>query len=55
MRKELWDAMCAEGEGADLGDTAVYPVSNIKENRQVVMAWNEEMRRFEQGMRWELS
>jgi len=53
-RKELWDAMCAEGEGANLGDTAVYPVSNIKENRQVVMAWNKE-RRFEQGMRQEHS
>ena len=55
LRKELWDAMHAEGEGANLGDTAVYPVMNIKENRWVVTAWNEEMRRFEQGMRQEHS
>src|SRR5260370_40282442 len=54
-RKELWGAMCAEREGADLGDTAVYPVSNIKENRWVVMAWNGEVRRFEQGTRLEHS
>ena len=36
-RKELWEAVHAEGEGANLGDTAVYPVLNIKENRWVVM------------------
>src|SRR5260370_37967815 len=54
-RKELWDAMHAEGEGASLGDTAVYAVLNIKENIWVVMAWNKEMRRFEQGMRQEHS
>ena len=26
LRKELREAMCAEREGADLGDTTVYPV-----------------------------
>ena len=54
-RKELWDAMCVEREGADLGDTVVYPILsiNIKENRQVVTAWNREVKRFEQVTRLE--
>src|SRR6266478_6401336 len=56
-RKELLDAMWAE-ERVDMGDTIVYPISNTKENRQVVMAWNGEVKRFEQRMklvcpRWE--
>ena len=55
LRKELWDAMHAEREGANLGDTAVYPVLNIKENRWVVMVWNREVRRFKQGARLEHS
>src|SRR5260370_37158147 len=53
LRKELWEAMCAEGEGVDLGDTAVYPVMNTKENRWVVTMWNGEVKRFEQGTRLE--
>src|SRR5260370_25231345 len=36
-----------------MGDTVVYPISNIKENRQVVVAWNGEVKRFEQSMRLE--
>src|SRR5260370_12721114 len=41
-----------------MGDTAVYPISNIKENRRVVAAWNGEVKRFEQStklecLRWE--
>src|SRR5260370_32694798 len=41
-----------------MGDTVVYPISNTKENRQVVMAWNGEVKRFKQRMklvhpRWE--
>src|SRR6266478_5356155 len=57
LRKELLDAMWAE-ERVDMGDTAVYPISNTKENRQVVMAWNGEVKRFESRMklvclRWE--
>src|SRR5260370_31878877 len=41
-----------------MGDTAVYPISNTKENRQVVMVWNGEVKQFEQRMklvhpRWE--
>src|SRR5260370_30655210 len=41
-----------------MGDTTVYPISNTKENRQVVMAWNGEVKRFKQRMklvclRWE--
>ena len=36
-----------------MGDTIVYPISNIKENRQVVMAWNGEVKRFEQSTRLE--
>src|SRR6266478_3681083 len=52
-RKVLWEAMQAEGEGVDLGDTAVYPVMSTKENRQVMMMWNGEVKRFEQGMRLE--
>ena len=38
-RKELLGAMQAK-EGVNMGDTVVYPISNIKENRQVVTAWN---------------
>ena len=53
MRKELGEAMCAEREGADLGDTTVYLVSDIKENRQVVATWKGELKWFEQGMRLE--
>src|SRR5260370_24331151 len=52
-RKELWEAMHAEGEGVDLGDTVVYPVMNTKENRQVGMMWNGEVKRFKQGTRLE--
>ena len=52
-RKVLWEAVHAEGEGVDLGDTVVYPVMNTKENRWVVMMWNGEVKRFEQGMRLE--
>src|SRR6266850_1964000 len=56
-RKELLDAMWAE-ERVDMGDTVVYPISNTKENRQVVTAWNGEVKRFESRMklvhlRWE--
>src|SRR6266478_6522698 len=56
-RKELLDAVWAE-ERVDMGDTTVYPISNTKENRQVVMAWNGEVKRFESRMklvclRWE--
>ena len=41
-----------------MGDTTVYPISNTKENRQVVMVWNGEVKRFEQRtnpvhLRWE--
>src|SRR6266850_7521120 len=41
-----------------MGDTTVYPISNTKENRQVVTAWNGEVKRFRQRMklvcpRWE--
>src|SRR6266850_4264406 len=41
-----------------MGDTAVYPISNTKENRGVVMAWNGEVKKFEQRtklvhLRWE--
>src|SRR6266478_2835441 len=36
-----------------MGDTVVYPISNIKENRRVVVAWNGEVKRFEQSMRLE--
>src|SRR5260370_38928948 len=41
-----------------MGDTTVYPILNTKENRQVVMAWNGEVKWFEQRMklvclRWE--
>src|SRR6266850_5082136 len=41
-----------------MGDTTVYPISNTKENRQVVTAWNGEVKRFKQRMklvhpRWE--
>src|SRR5260370_37615698 len=41
-----------------MGDTKVYPISNTKENRQVVTAWNGEVKRFKQRMklvcpRWE--
>ena len=35
-------------ERADMGDTTVYPILNTKENRQVVMAWNGEVKKFEQ-------
>src|SRR6266478_5396237 len=52
-RKELWEAVHAEGEGVDLGDTAVYPVMNTKENRWVMMMWNGEVKRFKQGTRLE--
>src|SRR5260370_14963207 len=52
-RKELWEVMHAEGEGINLGDTVVYPVMNTKENRQVVMMWNGEVKRFKQGTRLE--
>src|SRR5260370_21025059 len=57
LRKELLDAVWAE-ERVDMGDTTVYPISNTKENRQVVMAWNGEVKRFESRMklvcpRWE--
>src|SRR5260370_8563963 len=31
-----------------MGDTTVYPISKTKENRQVVMVWNGEGKRFEQ-------
>ena len=51
-RKELLGAMRAKGE-VDMGDTVVYPISNIKENRQVVAAWNGEVKRFEQSTRLE--
>src|SRR5260370_5945030 len=56
-RKELLDAVWVE-ERVDMGDTVVYPISNTKENRQVVMAWNGGVKRFEQRMklvclRWE--
>src|SRR5260370_3232046 len=56
-RKELLDTMWVE-ERVDMGDTAVYPMENTKENRQVVMAWNREVKRFESRMklvhpRWE--
>ena len=41
-----------------MGDTTVYPILNTKENRQVVMGWNGEVKKFEQRMklvhlRWE--
>src|SRR6266850_212008 len=52
-RKVLWEAVCAEGEGVDLGNTVVYPVTNTKENRWVMMMWNGEVKRFEQGTRLE--
>src|SRR5260370_2833807 len=52
-RKVLWEAVRAEGEGVDLGNTVVYPVMNTKENRQVMMMWNVEVKRFEQGTRLE--
>src|SRR5260370_30066886 len=52
-RKVLWEAVHAEGEGVNLGNTAVYPVMNTKENRQVMTMWNGEVKRFEQGMRLE--
>ena len=56
-RKELSDTVQVE-ERVDMGDTAVYPISNTKENRQVVTAWNREVKRFESRMklvclRWE--
>src|SRR5260370_29615257 len=56
-RKELLDAVQAE-EKVDMGDTVVYPISNTKENRRVVTAWNGEVKRFELRMklvhlRWE--
>src|SRR5260370_21641583 len=44
-RKELSDTMWVE-ERVDMGDTVVYTISNTKENRQVVMAWNREVKRF---------
>src|SRR6266478_10234432 len=50
LRKELLDAVQAE-EKVDMGDTVVYPISNTKENRQVVMAWNGEVKRFESRMK----
>ena len=46
-RRELLGAVKAEGRGTDLGDTAVYPVADSKENRQFVSAWNSGIRRFE--------
>src|SRR5260370_9554475 len=46
LRKELLDAVQGE-ERVDMGDTMVYPILNTKENRQVVMAWNGEVKRFE--------
>src|SRR5260370_41085360 len=52
-RKVLWEAMHAEGEGVDLGNHLVYPVTNTKESRWVMMMWNGEVKRFEQGMRLE--
>src|SRR5260370_37187889 len=52
-RKVLWEAVRAEGERVDLGNTAVYPVMNTKENRQVMMMWNGEVKRFKQGTRLE--
>src|SRR5260370_3927578 len=57
LRKELLDAMQAE-ERVDMGDTTVYPILNTKENRQVVTAWNGEVKRFESRtklvhQRWE--
>src|SRR5260370_41888423 len=52
-RKVLWEAMHAEGEGVDLGNTAVYPVTNTKENRWGMTMWNGEVKRFEQGTRLE--
>src|SRR5260370_17688586 len=41
-----------------MGDTGVYPISNTKENRQVVTVWNGEVKRFQQRtkpvhLRWE--
>src|SRR5260370_39662682 len=56
-RKELSDTMQVEAR-VDMGDTTVYPISNTKENRRVVMAWNREVKRFESrmklvGLRWE--
>src|SRR5260370_40720441 len=41
-----------------MGDTTVYPISNTKENRQVVTVWNGEVKRFKQRAklghpRWE--
>src|SRR5260370_4504454 len=56
-RKELLDAVQAE-EKVDMGDTTVYPISNTKENRRVVTAWNGEVKRFESRtklvrLRWE--
>src|SRR5260370_14753912 len=56
-RKELLDAVWAK-ERVDMGDTMVYPILNTKENRQVVMAWNGEVKRFKQRTklvcpRWE--
>ena len=36
-----------------MGDTVVYPISNTKENRWVVTAWNGEVKRFKQSMRLE--
>ena len=53
LRKELGEAMHAEREGANLGDTTVYPVLDIKENRWVVTAWKGELKWFEQGARLE--
>ena len=53
LRKELGEAMHVEREGANLGDTAVYPVSDIMENRWVVTAWKGELKWFKQGMRLE--
>ena len=42
-----------EGKGADLGDTVVYPISNSRENQQVVMVWKGELKRFKQKMKLE--
>src|SRR5260370_26377172 len=53
LRRELWGAMHAEGKGANLGDTAVYLVLNIRENRQVVTVGNGEVKRLRQGTRLE--
>src|SRR5260370_33027133 len=39
LRKELLGAMRAEGE-VNMGDTAVYPIPNIKEKSRGVWRWN---------------